>query len=72
MYEDKTCRLCEQEDETLEHVLCYCRNVISEPLQRADVDVYSDNADFQVRMVTRAKSFADQVLAKKEDAAETR
>ena len=68
MYEDKLCRLCEQDDESLEHVLCYCRKVTSVPLQGTDLDVYSDDIDIQLKIVTRAKSFADQILAKKEDA----
>ena len=72
MYEDMSCRLCEQEDETLEHVLCCCSEVVREPpLQRAGLNVYTEDHETQMKLVKRAKSFADLVMARKEEAPDT-
>ena len=72
MYEDMSCRLCEQEDETLEHVLCCCGEVGREPpLQRDNLNVYTEDHETQMKLVKRAKSFADLVMARKEEASDT-
>ena len=59
-YNDKTCRLCGQEDESVDHVLNGCNSVTCIEVERRKIDIYSDKIDEIEEAACRIQDFLDK------------
>ena len=62
---DMSCRGCENSMETVEHVLCECTALSSQPCARGDE--YSDSIETTEKVICRVKEFMDLVDEQEEE-----